>query len=311
MRVLGKKDYSLLSWLFSQTQEDLKKALTSYLKNKYDKKVRTTNEFIVAEGNIPIALVAHMDTIYTSPVKDLYYDHTKGVMWSPDGIGADDRAGIFAILKIIDSGLRPHIILTTDEEKGGIGASALAEYVMPFKELKYLIQLDRRGSNDCVFYDCTNSDFIEYVEKFGFVERTGSFSDISFLCPAWDVCGVNLSVGYENEHSYIETLHINPLFRTIKAVKTMLTQESIPDFEWISALGRFKWWESDGNFVICEKCQKPFDEYETIPVIKPDGSLGYYCPDCFDHTIAWCADCGMAYVCEPNDHGECVKCRGK
>lgn len=309
MRVAGKKDYSLLSWLFSQTQEEMKKALTAYLKNKYPKKVRTTKDFIVAEGDIPIALVAHMDTVFSSPVKDLYYDQKKGVMWSPDGLGADDRAGIFAILRIIESGLRPHVIFTTDEEKGGIGASILSAYMMPFKELKYIIQLDRRGSNDCVFYECENKDFIKYVEEFGFIERMGSFSDISFLCPSWEVCGVNLSIGYEDEHSYIETLHLNSMYKTIEKVKKMLTEEEIPEFEWISSTGNYKWWDS--NTVVCEKCKQPFDEYETVPVVRKDGHLGHYCPDCFDHTIGWCSECGLAYVCEPNDHGICVRCREK
>ena len=308
MRILKSKEYDLLAYLFSQTQEELKKTLRAFLMNKYKNKVKANDDFIVAEGNIPIALVAHMDTVYTSPVEDLYYDQKKGVMWSPQGIGADDRAGIFAILKILESGLRPHIILTTDEEIGGAGANKLAMYNMPFKELKYIIQLDRRGSNDCVFYDCENQDFIKYVERFGFVERVGSFSDISFLCPSWEVCGVNLSVGYENEHNYIETLHINPLFKTIEKVKRMLTESTIPDFKWECSYGNFRWWEE--GMVYCEKCKKVFDEYETVPVVKKDGHLGHYCPDCFDHSIGWCKKCGLAYECQPKDNGLCVKCGG-
>ena len=34
-----------------------------------------------------------------------------------------------------------------------------------------MIELDRRGKNDCVFYDCYCPDFIEYVEQFGFEEN--------------------------------------------------------------------------------------------------------------------------------------------
>ena len=49
----------------------------------------------------------------------------------------------------------------------------------PFADMKYIIQLDRRGTSDCVFYNCANEAFIEYVEKFGFIENFGSFSDIS------------------------------------------------------------------------------------------------------------------------------------
>ena len=309
MRILKEKEYGLLKYLFSLTQAQMHKTLRTYLKTKY-KSVTTTKEYIVAEGDIPIALVAHMDTVYNSPVTDLYYDQKKGVMWSPQGIGADDRAGIFAILKILESGLRPHIILTTDEEIGGVGAMALAQEYIPFKNLKYLIQLDRRGSNDCVFYDCENTDFIEYIESFGFIERFGSFSDISILCPAWNVCGVNLSVGYENEHNYIETLHINALFKTIEKVKTMLKVEDIPDFKWMSSM-KYKWWIDDS--VVCSHCKKIYEEYDTIPYIKKDGKLGYLCPECLAAAdIEWCDNCGLAY--EPTvEKGRkiCNKCMAK
>lgn len=60
-------------------------------------------------------------------------------MWSPQGLGADDRAGIFAIIQIIKSGLRPHIILTTDEEVGGVGADLLSKNGNPFADLRYII----------------------------------------------------------------------------------------------------------------------------------------------------------------------------
>ena len=164
MRILSNQDYRLFERLVSLTQKGLHQAMAQYLKEKYEK-VIVTKDYIVAIGDIPIALVAHMDTVFKNPVADLYYDQRKGVLWSPQGLGADDRAGIFAILKIIQSGLRPAIIFTTDEEKGGLGATALGSRDCPIPGLKYMIQLDRHGTNDCVFYECFNEDFYDYVEK--------------------------------------------------------------------------------------------------------------------------------------------------
>jgi hypothetical protein len=180
MRVLSDSDYKLFERLVSLSQKELKKAMSQYLKAKYDN-VIFTKDYLVAIGDIPVALVAHLDTVYRTPVSNLYYDQRKGVLWSPDGLGADDRAGIFAILKILQDGYRPSVIFTTDEEKGGLGASALAMNPCPIPNLKYMIELDRRGSNDCVFYDCYCPEFVDYVESFGFCEKYGSFSDISFL----------------------------------------------------------------------------------------------------------------------------------
>ena len=100
MRVLNDKDYRLFEKLVSLKEREMLKAMQQYLKSKYDN-IITTKDYIIAIGDIPIALVAHMDTVFKVPVSDLYYDRLKGVLWSPDGLGADDRAGIFAILKIL------------------------------------------------------------------------------------------------------------------------------------------------------------------------------------------------------------------
>lgn len=305
MRVLSNEDYKLFEQLVSLTQKELHKSMSKYLKSKYSQ-VKITKDYIVAVGDIPIALVAHMDTVYKTPVKNLYYDTKKGIMWSPDGLGADDRAGVFAILKIIQSGLRPSVIFTTDEEKGGIGAAVLAEEDCPIPNLKYLIQLDRRGVNDCVFYDCYNPEFTSYVESFGFIERWGSFSDISFLCPEWNLCGVNLSVGYEDEHSISETLCVPALLDTIGKVKKMLTAADIPTFEYKElAAGYSRWFRtsySDYDSVLdmdcvmrCDKCKHTFSEYELIPAKGANGKTKYFCTDCIVGHVDWCDCCGEPY----------------
>lgn len=307
MRVLSEKDYRLFERLVSLSQKEMRKAMSQYLKAKYEK-VIVTKDYVVAVGEIPIALVAHMDTVYKTPVSNLYYDQRKGALWSPEGLGADDRAGIFAILKILQDGLRPSVILTTDEEQGGLGASVLASEKCPIPGLKYMIELDRRGTNDCVFYDCYCPEFVDYVESFGFCEKWGSFSDISFLMPEWQLCGVNLSVGYEDEHSYAETLHIGPLFDTIRKVKKMLQETNIPEFKYDEVtLGGSTWWnKTDIYGQHCSKCKKLFSEYELIPVKGLNGKTKFYCPDCIVGNVGWCDYCGEAF--EPKDPAQIKTC---
>ena len=70
-----------------------------------------------------------MDTVFYNQPSEIYYDQRKAIMWSPDGLGADDRAGIFAIIQIIADGYRPSIILTTDEERGGLARRHLLRNV--------------------------------------------------------------------------------------------------------------------------------------------------------------------------------------
>lgn len=283
----------------------------TFLKAKYDN-VIATKEYIIAIGDIPIALVAHMDTVFKMPVSNLYYDTRKGVLWSPEGLGADDRAGLFAIMRIVSDGLRPSVILTTGEESGGIGASAICERYpqCPIPGLKYMIQLDRRGSDDCVFYDCYCPEFVDYVESFGFCERFGSFTDISFLMPQWQIVGVNLSVGYEDEHSYSEILHINALFNTIRKVKTMLSEKNIPDFKYDELVAASSaWWRYNTFGQHCSKCKKLYSEYELFPILGIDKTIKYFCPDCLVGNVEWCKRCEEPFeIKEPVTEKICQSC---
>ena len=284
------------------TQEQLKKVLASYLKKHYKNPI-CTSKYIIAEGDIPVALVAHLDTVFKFPPEEVFFDQKKNVLWSPDGLGADDRAGVFAILQILRTGLRPHVIFTTDEESGGLGATALSLLDCPFKDLKYIIELDRRGSNDCVFYDCENPKFTEYVESFGFEWNFGTYTDICEFCPKWKIAGVNLSVGYRDEHSVSEVLFVGQLLSTIEKVKKMLADAGniktpfkyIPGFYkgYQFAFGA-DWYSKKPEVMKCGSCHHYFLEDEMYPVLMQDGSSALYCGNCLEG-VAWCHECGNAY----------------
>ena len=225
MNILNDNDYNLLTKLLSFSQSQTKEFCAEVL-NKFYSRVVETQDYILAEGNIPIALVAHMDTYFEEDgiERDFIYRNFNGIMWHPDGAGFDDKAGIFSIFKILNQGYLPHVIFTADEEFGSLGAKKLVQDMSnnPFGELKYLIELDRANDYDCVFYGCENKEFISYVESFGFVEAFGTSSDINHICPVWEIAGVNLSIGYKHEHSKNETLDIKTMFDTISKVKKML-----------------------------------------------------------------------------------------
>jgi len=196
-----------------------------------------------------------LDTVEQKPPVDIYYDQEQGVMWSPQLLGADDRAGVYAIIQIVEAGYRPHIIFTTDEEIGAVGAQVLVTQKpdCPLENLKAIIQLDRRGSDDCVFYDCDNPDFTKYIESFGFKQAYGSFSDISVIAPIWGVAAVNLSVGYYNEHQHIEILKTRELDKTIQRVKQILDKSNnMLSYSYIEAEKNYGW--NFGGFGYGEKC---------------------------------------------------------
>ena len=175
---------------------------------------------VYAEGDIPVLLVAHMDTVHKNKPTEIYYDPEEDVMWSPQGIGGDDRCGVFAILEILKTH-KPYVLFTEDEEIGCIGAKKAVEKLKKPK-VNFIIELDRRGINDCVFYDCDNKEFHRYIESFGFESNWGSFSDICHLSDAWDIASVNLSIGYNREHTTSEVIYTNVMEQTIEKVKKIL-----------------------------------------------------------------------------------------
>lgn len=304
---LTKNELKILTKIFNFTQGQVKHFMAQYLRTKYSK-VYNKKEFVVAKGDIPIALVAHLDTVHADKSsKEIYYDSTKGVLWSPDGLGADDRAGIFSIIQILEKGYRPTVILTTDEEIGALGAVALIEaFPKPITKLKYIIELDRRGSYDCVFYDCENPEFSEYVETFGFLTEWGSFSDISEICPAWGIAGVNLSIGYQNEHTKYELLRVSWMKSTIKKVCKMLDDaETAKSYEFIYSDRYWAYYNPNyegymtsgfnSEYIRCDKCKKFHAEIDIVSIRDKKGDLKHYCIDCMAGGIGWCDVCGDMY----------------
>ena len=214
-------------------QQTLKAKMTKVLK-RYYRQVVSGDGFVYAKGNgkCPILLTAHMDTVHKETVKEIEeFENEHGtVLSSPQGIGGDDRCGIWMIYKIVTTTkYRPSILLCEDEEIGGVGSEKFVKtgYVKDLESLKYLVELDRANDNDAVYYDCGNEDFMVYIEKtIGYKEAYGSFSDIGHLSPACDKASVNLSCGYYKQHTLQEYVVLEEMQATLEKVKILLADSS-------------------------------------------------------------------------------------
>ena len=160
----------------------------------------------------------------------------------------------------------------------------------------------------------------------GFLPITnfGSFSDISFLCPAWEVAGVNLSVGYYNEHSNSEYLCVGQLFDIIEKVKLMLKDvENVVYFKYIKMPEEKHWFQSMEFFSNilaegqdkkkCCLCGEQDYEYNLVPVKVKNGKVLNYCITCLntDESVFWCLECGEPFINENLSDSYCEDCRGK
>lgn len=222
-----------LNKIFRMTQEELKASLKEKLQRRYET-VIADDGFLYAAGEIPVILVAHLDTVHYEVPSIICYSQDSRYVMSPQGIGGDDRCGVIAILSILqETSLRPHVIFCEDEETGGVGASKFCKKIAEVKA-NYMIEIDRKGDNDCVFYDCDNPEFTEFVEGFGFKTEWGSFSDISTIAPHLGIAAVNLSSGYYNPHTNYEYVDLVALRNVIDRIKDMLNTET-SKFEYIES----------------------------------------------------------------------------
>lgn len=251
-------EYPLFVDICKLSEIDLKTYLNEVLRSFYPDTVQNADGYLYAKGNIPVLLTAHMDTVHKELIKDFFEhktDQGNTIISSPQGIGGDDRCGVYMILRILASTeLRPSILFCEDEEIGGIGSSKFckSEYIDDLKSMKFLIELDRANAYDAVYYNDGNTEFHDWLEdQTGYQEAWGSFSDISNLSPACEVSSVNLSCGYYNAHTTNEFVVMEEMFETIEMVKYLLDKvtksgEELKQFKYVENIYSFSRYYNHG-----------------------------------------------------------------
>lgn len=204
-------------------QMELKKTLKAELKSR-GYPITDKPGYLYAEGTIPVLLVAHMDTVHRQPVEQICYSADGAVAMSPQGIGGDDRCGVWMILQILRT-TNCHVLFCEDEEVGCVGAKKFTRGPLR-PQVNYIVELDRRGSNDAVFYRCDNPEFEDFVTSFGFETAGGSCSDISYIAPYLETAAVNISCGYYCEHQRHEYICLEEMELNAARVAQMVTQRT-------------------------------------------------------------------------------------
>lgn len=251
-------------------KQDLYSWLVGEMKEYYgDDKIIAKDGFMFATGNIPCCFVAHMDTVHTeTPMK---FVENGNQLSSPQGIGGDDRCGIFGILCILfalmPQEMMPYLFFSTDEESGMKTTMAGAKYCAKMAEpIKFLVELDRANSNDAVYYQCGNQNFKDFINTFGFKECSGTGSDIKYLCSIWDVAGVNLSCGYYKAHTTSEYVILSELNSTVdKCIEIAKKSKEVEKFAFCEVQDK---WKSD------YPVQRTLYFFGDSVFVKKDGCIG-------------------------------------
>lgn len=265
----GNKNMKRFQNICTKTQAELKTFVTEQLTNTHPAVV-SDNGFVYAQGTVPILLVAHLDTVHHKTPECLWYDDRDGSLSAPCGIGGDDRCGVYIILEI----LKQHncsVLFCEDEEIGGIGAEKFTKTKLAnnlIGSFNYIIEFDRKGSNDAVFYDCVNWEFEDFITKQFYKTAYGSFSDISVLAPYLECAAVNLSCGYYNAHTTQEYVKWAEMLTAVKeGCKLIERTTEVHKFEYIGYrdhYDKYDAWDDWGEIIGNKKNNYSQDEYIII-----------------------------------------------
>ena len=205
----------------------------------------------------PVCLVAHIDTVNRDSFppdciykEDQVYPKVNGYEPSryiaETGKVFDDRAGIGIILSLLHDlwgkHIFPYILIMGLEELGCIGASEFAndydelEDVFRHNNIQLLLEVDKAGQSKVCFYDLDYPDFERLFTPY-FQEVGGTFSDISVLCPWFDIAGANVSAGYYLEHSANEYITETSVVESKKSIFNFIVDfqkyDGNPKYEYI------------------------------------------------------------------------------
>lgn len=226
-------DKKMFEKICRMSEKELKNFTKQKLQGMY-RYVTSQDGFVFAQGTFPVLLVAHLDTVHKERVREIVYSEDGNTISSPQGIGGDDRAGVYSILEIIKK-FKCSVLFTEQEEIGGIGADKFAKSdLLEELDFNYIIEFDRANANDAVFYSCANDEFEEFITQDFYKTNYGSYSDICEVAPALGCAAVNLSCGYHKAHTTSEYVVLSEMEASIEATCAILERTTESDkFEYV------------------------------------------------------------------------------
>jgi hypothetical protein len=162
-------------------------------------------------------LACHIDQVQTVHSHDFDVCREGDVLygWSGsngrrEGLGADDKNGIWVCLKCLEKYDALKVAFFVEEESGCIGSQ---KAVMSFfDDCRYVLQIDRKNGGDFIttiggWTPLCSKEFIEAVQplKFGYHEEAGLMTDVESLKEnGLRISAANISCGYYNPHTSTE-----------------------------------------------------------------------------------------------------------
>lgn len=201
-------------------------------------------------GDKPSTMFAcHLDTA-TSALTVVNHEFDGDII-KTDGksiLGADDKAGVTILMYMMENKIPGLYYFFLGEEVGCIGSKKVAELhkATPIEYIKKVISFDRRGTTSIITHQCSSrccSDnfgtaLAESLNKAGLEvynndtvlsyknDPTGLYTDSAQFIRIYPEC-TNISVGYQNEHTFNEQQNISHLEKLAEAA-LLVDWEALP-----------------------------------------------------------------------------------
>lgn len=181
-------------------------------------------------------LSAHLDQVDTNGPAVHFYKTDKGLIeaynkdWERTSLGADDKNGVWLILKMLEKGYGDFdFIISEGEEVGCVGIKAIEEHIKE-SDAGFAIVLDRKSNTDIlkgggsdVYCSALATNLKNFLNNLNtannYTVTTGSISDTRVICKYIE--SVNMCVNYDGAHSKNETTDWNALQNTLQNLEAI------------------------------------------------------------------------------------------
>lgn len=192
----------------------------------------------VVVGSSKTLFCCHIDTCHTvaesdGSIQEINYDDNINHIFLPSNtksacLGADDGAGIYLMLKMIQAGINGGYLFHTGEERGGLGSKdVLKHHSDILKKYDRAIAFDRPDNNEVIITQggtaCASQEAGEalcgLLNKHNLtyeISRKGVFTDTKTYIGIIPEC-FNIGVGYMFQHSKDEYLDYEHLQNLLEA----------------------------------------------------------------------------------------------
>jgi len=152
-------------------------------------------------------------------------------------LGADDGAGIWLLLELIDAKVPGTYVFHHSEECGGLGSRAMANSEKDWlRQFKRAVAFDRKGTSDIITTQrggtCCSEGFASALgdalnlHNHTYSTAAGSFTDTANYIDYIPEC-TNISCGYYNEHTNDEWLDLKHI-KALRDAIVLVDWETLP-----------------------------------------------------------------------------------